>query len=151
MKKTIIKAAFAALAILATSAANAETSLLLFGASHHFDTKGQSFNESNLGAGLEWSPEGSNWMVGAFALRDSLRKFGGSAFVGYRVRHEFESGFHVEATLRAGWLKDAEYNGPAALPSIGVGYGRITIEATYIPKIGSNKVPAAVVWARIKF
>ena len=136
---------------LAATAAHADTGVLLFGKSHHFQTNGYKYNEVNVGAGLEYSPQGSNWLVGGFALKDSLSKIGGAAYVGYRVRHDLGAGWHVEATLRAGWLKDANYNAPAALPSIGIGYKNVTFETTFIPKIGNNRTPVVVVWARINF
>lgn len=141
----------AAVAALAATAAHADTGVLIFGKSHHFNTNGRTYNETNLGAGLEWSPDRSGWLVGGFALRDSLNKTGASAYAGYRVRQEIGAGFHVEATLRAGWLKDADHNGPAALPSIGIGYENVTIEATYLPALAGNKVPVAVAWVRINF
>ncbi|ACR15015.1 PagP-like outer membrane protein [Burkholderia phage BcepIL02] len=141
----------AAVAALAATAAHADTGVLIFGKSHHFNTHGRAYNELNVGGGVEWSPEGSGWLVGGFALKDSLSRLGAAAYGGYRVRCELGGGFHVEATVRAGLLKDADYIGPAALPAIGIGYRNVTVEATYIPAIGGNKVPAAVVWARINF
>lgn len=135
---------------LAASAAHADVGVLVFGKSHHFQTNGTKYNQTNLGAGLEWSPQDSNWLAGGFALKDSLSKVGGAAYVGYRVRHDLGAGWHVEATLRAGWLKDAKYNAPAVLPSIGVGYKNVTFEATYLPRVNGS-APVAVVWARINF
>lgn len=132
--------------------ARAETDVLVFGASKHFQTNGHKYNEANLGLGAEWRPAAdSPWIVGGFALRDSLYRTGYAAYGGYRLRHEFGNGWHAEATLRAGYLKDANYAGVAALPSIGFGYKAVTLEAAFIPKIGNNKTPVAVVWARISF
>lgn len=145
------KALCAVVAALAATAAHADTGVLLFGKSQHFETQGQHYNQANYGAGAEWSPDGSGWVVGGFLLKDSLSHLGGAAYGGYRVRCEIGGGFHIEATLRAGYLSDANYMGPAALPSIGIGYKNVTVEAAYIPKIGANKVPVAVVWARINF
>jgi hypothetical protein len=146
-----VRVAVAALALLAGGAAHADTTMLAFGVSHHFETKGHKYNELNLGLGVEWQPADSGWLVGGFALQDSLSNVGYALYGGYRARYQFESGIHVEATLRAGFLKDADYKGPALIPSVGIGYGRVTLEATYLPKIGNNKVPAAVLWARIAF
>lgn len=146
MRKVICTAVVA----LAASTAHADTGVLVFGKSRHFNAD-RAYNELNLGAGLEWSEGRSGWLAGGFALKDSINHLGASAYAGYRVRQEIGAGFHVEATLRAGWLKDADYNGPAALPSIGIGYDGVTIEATYLPAIAGNKVPVAVAWVRITF
>ncbi|QMV33222.1 lipid A palmitoyltransferase [Ralstonia phage Gerry] len=137
MRKVICTAVVA----LAASAAHADTGVLVFGKSHHFNTNGRAYNELNLGAGLEWSQGSSGWLAGGFALKDSINHLGAAAY----------AGFHVEATVRAGWLKDADYNAPAVLPSIGIGYQGVTIEATYLPALGGNKVPVAVAWVRINF
>ena len=139
-----------ALALLA-GAAQADTSLMVFGTSHHFNTQGQKYNEFNYGLGLEWQPQDSGWLIGGFALRDSLYNTGFAAYGGYRFRHEFDSGFHVEATLRAGYLRDAKFAGAAVVPSIGFGYKRVTFETTFIPAVHGNHVPTLVLWARIKF
>lgn len=147
MKRILAATALA----LAATAAQADTTMLAFGVSHHFQTNGHKYNELNLGLGLEYQFNDSGWLVGGFALQDSLSNVGYAAYGGYRARYQFDSGIHVEATVRAGFLKDADYKGPAILPSVGIGYGRVTLEATYIPKIGNNKVPVAVLWARISF
>jgi len=151
MRKVLI----AAIAALAASAAHADTDMLVFGKSHHFENHyGKPYNELNLGLGAEVSSGGAGWLAGGFVVRDSIYHIGGAAYVGYRVRHEFASGWHVEATMRAGVLKDAYYTGVAALPSIGVGYKRVTVEATFIPRIKVGERcsdPTAVVWARINF
>lgn len=148
MNKVMI-AALAAL--LTTGAAQADTSVLVFGKSHHFHTEGRDYNETNLGGGVEWKPADSGFLVGGFAVKDSMRKLGGAAYVGYRARYEFDSGVHVEATLRGGYLKDANFKGLAALPSVGVGYKNVTLEMTFLPKLSQTKSPAAVAWLRIDF
>ena len=148
----LMAAAVALFFALATDEAHAETDVLVFGASKHFQTNGHKYNEANVGLGAEWRPAAdSPWFVGGFALRDSLYRTGYAAYGGYRLRHEFGNGWHAEASLRAGYLKDANYAGPAALPSLGFGYKNVTLEATYLPKIGNNKTPVAVIWLRVGF
>ena len=151
MRKLIIAVA----ACLAAGAAHAETNLLLFGFSKHLSHNySSSYNEFNYGGGLEWNPDGSGWLVGGFALKDSISQMGWAAYGGYRFRYDFAPNWHIETTLRAGVLKDSYYTGPAALPSIGIGYKRVTIEATVIPPIKMGKKGSemtAVVWARVRF
>jgi hypothetical protein len=147
MRKVMMAVALA----LAAGAAQADTSLLVFGTTKHFNPQGRQYNELNAGLGLEWQPADSGWLVGAFAVRDSIYRLGGAVYGGYRVRHQFDSGIHVEATLRLGWLKDAHFNSVAVVPAIGIGYKAVTLEATYLPTIGQMKSPTAVLWARIAF
>ena len=153
MRKLIIAAAAAL--IVASPAARAETSVLVFGfskhMSHNYATK---YNEFNYGLGLELNREGSGWLVGGFALKDSIDQVGWAAYGGYRLRYDFAPNWHIETTLRAGVLRDAYYTGPAALPSIGIGWKNVTIEATVIPPISMGNKGSeltAVVWGRVKF
>lgn len=147
-----LKALAAAVVLAAAMPVHAETDVLVFGASHHFQTEGRQYNERNWGLGAEWSPEASNWLIGGFVLKDSLSHLGGAAYGGYRWQWPIGStDVHVELTVRGGLLKDADYFGPAVIPSIGIGWGNTTVEATYLPKIGGNKVPAAVIWLRYRF
>jgi len=145
--------------------AHAETDVLIFGHSQHFrNSWDRPYNQWNFGGGLEYAPDAfahqfsthgrGQWLVGAFALRDSIYQTGGAAYIGYRYTYALSDNWSVNATIRAGWIKDADYRGPAALPAIGITYKRVTIEGTFIPHISSgNKFtdPLAIVWARIRF
>lgn len=147
--------ALAGIVLLATALdARAETDMLVFGKSWHHGKQSQYFyNEVNPGLGLEWRRSAdSRWIVGGFALEDSRKNIGGAVYGGWRYTYPLTGHWRLEATLRAGWLKDGAYNGPAVLPTIGVGYKRLTIEATYMPSFGSDRSKgAAVVFARWRF
>lgn len=133
-----------------------EVSALVFGKSYHPDRR--DLNEANYGAGLEIATNRAQttgtdwqWLAGGYALKDSCNKTGYAGYGGGRATYTWESGFHVEATLRAGYLQDCYYGGPAALPSVGIGYGRVTLEYAYIPKLRSDITPVHVVWLRVRF
>lgn len=161
MKRAII----AALIGLATiTSAHAETDILVFGHSQHFKNSWNSpYNQWNFGAGVEYAPDGlrsdwgalsGQWLAGGFVVRDSIYRIGGAAYAGYRLEYHFSRDWHAEVTLRAGVIKDAYYTGFAALPAIGIGYKRLTVEATFIPHIQcGNRFsdPVAVIWARYTF
>lgn len=133
-----------------------EVSALVFGKSYHPDNR--TLNETNPGIGLEVSSDSRptpgldwQWLGGAYVVKDSCRKTGYAGYAGGRATYRFESDWHVEATIRAGYIQDCDYGGPAALPSIGIGYGRVTLEYAYIPKIRPEVDPTHVIWLRIRF
>lgn len=167
--KSIALAVVAVVSIAGTEYARAETDILVFGASHHLhDKPSGEWNEFNYGLGAEysfgkpetgpagadhhvWQRAGGRWIAGAFYVRDSCNRNAGAIYGGYRYVWPLSTNWRAEATIRAGWLKDCEYSGPAALPSLGLGYKALTVESAFIPRVHKGGSAAFVVWARISF
>lgn len=158
MKAVIIAATLAvASAGVHAQAPEANLEMLVFGKSFH--TPRRDYNEVNPGLGLEYVKEHGrflggqgSWLVGGFVVHDSCRRTGGAAYGGYRLTYPIsDSGVRFEATIRGGWLKDCDWNAPAALPSIGLGYKNFTLEGTYIPALKKDHASAVVIWARWRF
>lgn len=133
-----------------------EVSVLVFGKSYHPNDR--TLNEENYGAGLEIATSRSErsgldwqWLAGGYALRDSCKQTGYAGYGGGRASYRYDNGWHVEATIRAGYIQDCAYGGPAAIPALGIGYGPVTLEYTYIPKVDPRITPVHVVWLRIRF
>jgi hypothetical protein len=148
LKKLIIAAA-----VLASTLAHADTSVLVFGKSWHFDKHyNYDYNQVNYGLGVEWGPHDSGWFVGGYALKDSMNQLGYAAYGGYRYQYHIgDSGFHLDAAIRAGYIKDARYHGPGALPTVGVGYKHAALELAYIPKVNKYQAQALVLFGRYTF
>jgi hypothetical protein len=148
LKKLIIAVA----AALAAQLAHADTSVLLFGKAWHFDAHTHyNYNQANYGLGLEWGPHADGWFVGGYALKDSLSQLGYAAYAGYRYEYQLGNGIHLDAAIRAGYIKDAKYSGPGAIPTIGVGYKRAALELAYVPKVNRYQAQALVLFGRFTF
>ncbi|MHA6837755.1 hypothetical protein [Ralstonia pseudosolanacearum] len=143
----------AALLAAALPAHAVDTSVLVYGGSYHFDGKGRheskyDLNERNPGVGLEFSQDG--WLAGAGMYRDSYREQAHMAYVGYRWTLGDTQGWHANAAVKVGYLRGSGYDGPVALPTVGVGYGPVSLEATVAPrKVNSGGVVAF--WLRYQF
>lgn len=151
MMKTIF-ALVAGMAISASAAA-VDTSVLLYGGSYHF-TSGMrhetqyKLNEANPGIGVEVSQDG--WLAGAGTYKDSFYQQAYMAYAGYRSGFGNPKGWHANVALKAGYLNGSGRHGLVALPTVGVGYGSVSLEATAFPsKVRNGGVLAF--WVRYQF
>jgi len=130
-----------------------DTSVLLYGAAYHFDghmkhERQYKLNEANPGIGLE--VESNGWLAGAGVYEDSFYKWAKMAYAGYRYTIGDAKQWHANIALKAGYLNGSGYNGFVALPTLGVGYGHVSLEATAFPsKVRKGGVIAA--WLRYQF
>lgn len=144
----------AATLLLAALPAHAvDTSVLVYGGSYHFDGHGRhesryDLNERNPGLGLEF--EQSGWLAGAGTYKDSYRQQARMAYVGYRWTFGDTQGWHANVALKAGYLRGSGFDGPVALPTVGVGYGPVSLEATVVPRKVSDGGVIAF-WLRYQF
>lgn len=125
--------------------------LLIMGKSFHvFNDTGYHFNDLNPGIGVEYRyPQG--FFFGALTYKDSYSKQAYAAYVGYQLTAHVSSNWSVFAAARAGYINGSGFNGPGILPSVGVTYKRLSIEAEIIPKIRSNQSAAIGLFARWSF
>lgn len=130
---------------------HAETSLLVLGHSWHFGSGSEGMNADNYGIGVEYG--NGSWFGGALTYRDSFRETAYAAYGGYR--YAFTSmGWHgitPVVAVRAGYIHGSGFNGPMVLPTIGLQYKRVAIEAMFIPKVNARTVNVIGVFARINF
>lgn len=135
--------------------------LLVMGKSWHFghnvphDTAtmhyyGPSYNDYNPGLGLEYRwPNG--FFVGGAAYYDSYRKTAYTMYGGYQLTWHVSSSWGLFAAARAGYLNGSNINGPVVIPSVGVQYKRVSLEAEVIPKMKSSGVNCIGLFARWRF
>lgn len=141
------------LAAASAAASAADTSLLIYGGSHHFTSNLRhetqyKLNETNPGIGLEVSQDG--WLVGAGTYKDSFYQQAYMAYAGYRWTIGDAKAWHANVALKAGYLNGSGHHGPALLPTVGVGYGPVSLEATAFPsKVRNGGVLAF--WLRTTF
>lgn len=125
--------------------------VLIMGKSFHiFNDTGYHFNDLNPGIGVEYRWP-NNWYVGALTYHDSYKKQAYAAYVGYQLTWDVSSNWKLFAAARAGYINGSGFNGPGILPSVGVTYKRLTLEAEIIPKIKSNQSAAIGLFARWRF
>ncbi|TCP14583.1 antimicrobial peptide resistance and lipid A acylation protein PagP [Crenobacter luteus] len=123
--------------------AQADTALLIFGASKHSgcDKKNEKcfFNEFNPGLGLEWSPAEYTWgrpMVRAGSYKDSFSKAAYFLMAGARREWSVGGGVKVGLGIQAGYINGSgEDNGVGLLPILSIGYRRLALEVGYVPVI----------------
>lgn len=130
-----------------------ETSVLLYGGSYHFNSHMQHersylLNELNPGAGVEVSQNG--WLVGAGTYKDSFYRWARMAYIGYRYDMGNPKGWHANVALKAGYLNGSGRDGLVALPTVGAGYGPVSLEATAFPSRVRNGGVLAF-WLRYQF
>lgn len=110
-------------------------SLLISGLSYHFDYDlsyvGYGRHPVNPGIGLEMNR--SDVVFGGMTYMDSKAEFAAAGFVGYLFHIPPALGVHPEFSLRAAYLKDADYRGPLPLAVMGFRVGRGTLEFTAFP------------------
>lgn len=153
-KSTVLAAAI----IACSSAAHAETDLVLLGKSWHFGHQvpagevGYNVNQYNWGAGLEYRMPAwhGQWMAGGLTYRDTFRQQAYTVYGGYQYTVPLSDHLSVFASLRAGYLNGSGWHGPGALPSVGITYRRVSVEALYIPP-ARNGYNCIAVFARVAF
>ncbi|WP_343654521.1 hypothetical protein [Paraburkholderia caribensis] len=149
--------ALAAVAALSCASAHAETDLVVLGKSWHFGHQvppaevGCNVNQYNWGAGLEHRFDGTGWFAGALTYRDTFRQQAYAIYGGYQYAVPVTDNWSLFATLRAGYLNGSGHHGPGALPSVGITYKRVSIEATYIPPAAKEGYNCIAVFARVAF
>lgn len=154
----------ASTAVLVASAAfampaYAENDLLLMGKSWHFGHSvgagqtGYDVNQYNWGGGLEHRGDAwhGQWLVGALTYRDTFRQQAYTVYGGYQFTVPISSDISVFATVRAGYLNGSGHHGPGALPSFGITYKRVSLEATYIPPAAKDGYNCIAIFGRIAF
>ena len=151
--------ALAAVIALSCASAHAETDLILLGKSWHFGHEvpagavGYNVNQYNYGAGLEYRAPTwhGQWMVGGLTYRDTFRQQAYTIYGGYQFTMPVTDNWSVFATVRAGYINGSGHHGPGALPSVGITYKRVSIDATYIPPAAKEGYHCVAVFARIAF
>lgn len=111
---------------------------------------GPDYNDYNPGLGLEYRwPNGL--FVGGAAYYDSYRKTAYTAFVGYQLTWHVSSSVGLFVAARAGYLNGSGVHGAVVIPSVGVEYKRVALEAEVIPKVSSSGVNCIGLFARWRF
>jgi len=152
------------LLLTACALAQADTSLLLYGASKHNGCDKSKykckFEQFNPGAGLEWSPFEEWWgrpFVRGGAYSDSEKKFAYFAAGGWRKDFHLTENLKFGAGIYAGYLNGSDHNGAAAIPFLSLAYRKVALEVGYgDSKLGHHtkheEVPAVITFnARIDF
>ncbi|MGF6777817.1 hypothetical protein [Paraburkholderia sp. GAS334] len=140
-------------------AARAETDLVLLGKSWHFGHQvpvgetGYNVNQYNWGGGLEYRAPTwhGQWMVGGLTYRDTFRQQAYTVFAGYQFTVPISDKLSAFAAIRAGYLNGSGWHGPGALPSVGMTYRRVSVEATYIPPAAKRGYNCVAVFGRVAF
>jgi len=126
--------------------------VVALGKSWHFGQSGNhyDYNGSNPGIGVEYRWD-NGLFVGGMTYYDSFRKQAYAAYGGYQYTVPVTGNWSVFAAVRAGYLNGSGINGAMAMPSVGVTYKRLSIEATYIPKVSHDTVNVVGLFARWRF
>ena len=126
--------------------------LVVLGKSFHFGQSGPhyDYNGFNPGLGIEYRWD-NGLFVGGMTYYDSFRKQAFAAYGGYQYTIPVTGNWSVFGALRAGYIHGSGFNGPMAMPSVGVTYKRVSIEATYIPKVNARTTNVVGVFARWSF
>ncbi|MEJ0004414.1 MAG: hypothetical protein WDN30_14325 [Pararobbsia sp.] len=101
--------------------------------------------------GLAVEARDGGFLAGAGGYRDSYNTFAKMAYVGYSYRHAVSENWFVGATVRAGYLDGSGFHNWVPLPSIEVGYKRVSLEATFIPAIKSSQCGVLALWGESEF
>lgn len=158
MRLAITAVAASALLVLAGSV-HAETDLLLMGKSWHFGHEvaaghvGYDVNQYNWGGGLEYRGDAwhGQWLVGGLTYRDTFRQQAYTVYGGYQFTVPVSTNVSLFATVRAGYLNGSGHHGPGALPSVGITYKRVSLEATYIPPAAKDGYNCIAIFGRVSF
>lgn len=155
----IVKAFSVLVPALLCGNAHAETDLLLMGKSWHFGHEvapgraGYDVNQYNWGGGLEYRGDvwHGQWLVGGLTYRDTFRQQAYTVYGGYQFTVPVSTNVSIFATVRAGYLNGSGHHGPGALPSVGITYRRVSLEATYIPPAAKEGYHCVAIFGRIAF
>lgn len=138
------------LALSCAAVAHAETDLLIMGKAFHFGANSAGLNEYNPGIGLEYRSE-QHWFVGGLTYYDSFRKQAYAGYVGYQYDIPISTNWTVFGALRLGYLNGSGFHGLVAIPTIGVQYKRVALEAMTIPRFRSTDTNCIGLFARVRF
>jgi len=141
--------ACAALCCFALSA-HAETDLLLMGKAFHFGPNSKGMNGTNPGIGLEYRSD-NRWFVGALTYYDSYRKQAYAGYVGYQYDVPITANWTAFVAARAGYLHGSGFHSLVVIPTFGVQYKRVAIEAMAIPRFGGTTTNVIGLFARVRF
>ena len=155
----IVKAFSVLVPALLCGNAHAETDLLLMGKSWHFGHEvapgraGYDVNQYNWGGGLEYRGDAwhGKWLIGGLTYRDTFRQQAYTVYGGYQFTVPVSTNVSIFATVRAGYLNGSGHHGPGALPSVGITYRRVSLEATYIPPAAKEGYHCVAIFGRIAF
>jgi hypothetical protein len=155
MKRLIIAITLSVL----SASSFAEVDGLLLGKSYHFGHSvpaakvGYDVNQYNWGGGLEYRGDAwhGQWLVGGLTYRDTFRQQAYTVYGGYQFTVPVSRDVSVFATVRAGYLNGSGHHGPGALPSFGITYKRVSLEATYIPPAAKDGYNCIAIFGRISF
>lgn len=145
--------------LLASSASAGELSILINGKAIHFDTpSGLTLNESNWGAGLQydWDRNGRKWVpfVVVSGFIDSVNSPSYYAGGGYMQRWQLNKTWHADAGWIGFLMARQDFNNgdlfPGVLPAFSIGTNRVSLNATYIPKVYPKMVALAFFQLKIK-
>jgi len=134
-----------------------ELSLLINGKAIHLDSPpGAKFNEANWGGGLQydWDRTGRTWVpfLSASGFLDSVHKSAYYAGGGYLRRWPLGNTWHADTGLIAFLVTLTDYNDgrpfPGILPMVSLGTARVSLNATYVPRLHPKMV--SVVFLQLK-
>lgn len=138
-----------AIGIWSPSCQASEIDALVLGKSWHFGsnrTDDYQPNQWNYGGGMEYRT--GPWIVGGLSYRDSFRKDAYAVYGGYEYSVPVGP-INMFVAVRAGYLNGSGYHGLGVLPTIGIGYSRVSLETMYIPR-GKNGWNCVALFLRFK-
>ena len=136
-----------------------ELSLLLNGKAIHLDRlPGDNFNEANWGGGLQydWDRTGRTWVpfLSVFGFRDSVNQPSYFAGGGYLRRWRLNKTWHADTGWVAFFMTLQDYDGgrpfPGILPAFSLGTDRVSLNATYIPRVDPKIVELVFLQLKIR-
>jgi len=83
--------------------------------------------------------------------RDTFRQQAYALYGGYQYSVPLTDHLSALVSLRAGYLNGSGWHGPGALPSFGLTYRRVSLEAVYIPPAAKDGYNCIAVFGRIAF
>ena len=83
--------------------------------------------------------------------RDTFRQQAYALYGGYQYSVPLTDHLSAFVSLRAGYLNGSGWHGPGALPSFGLTYRRVSLEAVYIPPAAKDGYNCIAVFGRIAF
>jgi hypothetical protein len=126
-----------------TKTADWQLSLLGGGFSEHLSTDYEpagGYEEFHEAIGLHVEKAGDGWVYGAMALRfvDSYDE--GSFLAGATLKYNktFENEISIFGGAAAGYVDTSYYSGAVAMPMVGLGYKRVSLNVSYLPAMDDS-------------
>jgi len=126
-----------------------QLSILAGGVSKHLTNEyepSKGYTETHSSLGLEIAQAGPGWTFSAQAFRfnDSYDKnsFLGFGAFGYRAMLPYQ--FFIYAGAGIGTVNTSYYSGAIALPLLKLGWSRVSVQASYLPKLQDTDEVIAV-------